>query len=96
MSKQVKSLGEALSVFVQIAELAQAKGILSFDDAIITKSAIDFVAELSKQAQEAQEVQAPEYAYETAQDEEFVNSIEVKEPAKARRSAKAKATSTEG
>ena len=49
--QQVNNLGEALTVFVQVAELAQAKGILSFDDAVITKSAIDFINELSKQAQ---------------------------------------------
>ena len=49
MAKQeVTNLGEALSVFVQIAELAQKKGVLSFDDAIIAKSAIDFVNELAK------------------------------------------------
>lgn len=77
---QVKNLGEALSVFVQVAELAQSRGILSFDDAIVAKSAIDFVAELSKQAQEAQENQV-------------VGSTETQEPVKAKRS---KATSTEG
>ena len=55
MAKQeVNNLGEALSVFVQIAELAQKKGVLSFDDAIIAKSAIDFVNELAKQSEESQ------------------------------------------
>ena len=54
MTKQVNTLGEALSVFVQVAELAQSRGILSFEDAIVAKSAIDFVTELSKQSQEAQ------------------------------------------
>lgn len=54
MTKQVNNLGEALSVFVQIAELAQSKGILTFDDATIAKSAIDFVNELSAQAAAAQ------------------------------------------
>jgi hypothetical protein len=44
---QVKTPGEAISVLVQVAELAQAKGILSFDDAIVTKSAIDFLHSLS-------------------------------------------------
>ena len=77
---QVKNLGEALSVFVQVAELAQSRGILSFEDAIVAKSAIDFVSELSKQAQEAQEAQV-------------VGSTEINEPVKAKRS---KATSTEG
>ncbi len=52
--REITNLGEALSVFVQVAELAQAKGILSFDDAVITKSAIDFVNELSKQVNQAE------------------------------------------
>jgi hypothetical protein len=52
--KQVTNLGEALTVLVQVAELAQAKGVLSFEDAVITKSAIDFINELSKQASQAE------------------------------------------
>lgn len=40
---QVKTIGEAMSVLVQVAELAQAKGVLTLDDAVITKSAIDFL-----------------------------------------------------
>ena len=82
MTTQVKNLGEALSVFVQVAELAQSRGILSFEDAIVAKSAIDFVSELSKQAQEAQEAQV-------------VGSTVVNEPVKATKRS-AKATSTEG
>ena len=54
MSQKVTNLGEALTVFVQVAELAQAKGILSFDDAFITKQAIDFINELSKQVAESE------------------------------------------
>ena len=74
---QVKNLGEALSVFVQVAELAQSRGILSFEDAIVAKSAIDFVSELSKQAQENQ----------------VVGSTEIKEPVKAnKRTSKATST----
>lgn len=52
--KQVQNLGEALSVLVQVAELAQAKGVLSLDDAVVTKSAIDFINELSKQVGQAE------------------------------------------
>jgi hypothetical protein len=63
MSQKVNNLGEALTVLVQVAELAQAKGILSFEDAVITKQAIDFIAELSKQVanaeQSEQEVDGP-------------------------------------
>ena len=51
---QIKNLGEALTVLVQVAELAQSRGILSFDDAVVTKSAIDFINELSKQVKEAE------------------------------------------
>jgi len=43
---KVENIGEAISVFVQVAELAQKSGILSFDDAVITKSAIDFISDV--------------------------------------------------
>ena len=47
----VENIGEAMSVLIQVAELAQKSGILSFDDAVVTKSAIDFLVELNAQAQ---------------------------------------------
>jgi hypothetical protein len=52
MSKRttVENLGEALSVFIQTAEVAQKSGILSFDDAVVVKSAIDFVMTLNNPA----------------------------------------------
>jgi hypothetical protein len=46
--KQVETPGEAISVLIQTAELAQSRGILSFDDAIIVKSSIDFLNSLAK------------------------------------------------
>ena len=49
---QVKSPGEALSVLIQVAELAQSKGILSFEDAVVTKSAIDFFNNMSNNKEE--------------------------------------------
>jgi hypothetical protein len=49
---QVKTPGEAISVLVQVAELAQSKGILSLDDAVITKSAIDYLKSLGQTSQE--------------------------------------------
>lgn len=53
MSKrtQVENVGEAISVLVQTAELAQKSGILSFDDAIIVKSSIDFLMAMNGQPQ---------------------------------------------
>lgn len=54
MSQKVTNLGEAVTVLVQVAELSQAKGILSFDDAVITKQAIDFINELSKKVAESE------------------------------------------
>jgi len=48
MEKTVKTPGEAISVLIQVANLAQSKGILSLDDAVITKSAIDYLQTLSK------------------------------------------------
>ena len=54
MSKKVTNPGEAISVLIQVAELAQSKGILSFDDAIITKEAIDYLQALAKRQSENQ------------------------------------------
>jgi hypothetical protein len=47
--KTVETPGEAISVLIQTAELAQSRGILSFEDAIIVKSAIDYLNELAAQ-----------------------------------------------
>lgn len=38
----VENINEAISVLIQVAHLAQSRGILSFEDAVKTKSAIDF------------------------------------------------------
>lgn len=48
MENRVKNLGEAVHVLIQVAQMAQSKGILSLEDAVITKSAIDFFEELRK------------------------------------------------
>lgn len=45
--QNVKTAGEAISVLMQVAKLAQSKGILSLEDAVVTKSAIDFLEELA-------------------------------------------------
>lgn len=50
--KQVETPGEAISVLIQTAELSQSRGILSFDDAIIVKSAIDFLNSLAKPSEQ--------------------------------------------
>ena len=62
MNKTVNNLGEAISVLIQVAQLAQSKGVLSFDDAAITKSAIDFVNELSNTKDNANESEVTEIA----------------------------------
>jgi hypothetical protein len=51
---KVENVGEAISVLIQVAELSQKSGILSFDDAIITKSSIDFLTALNNQNQAPQ------------------------------------------
>jgi flagellar motor component MotA len=48
---QVDNMGEALDVFIQTAKLAQRSGILTLEDAVIVKSAIDFVEDRVKEAQ---------------------------------------------
>jgi hypothetical protein len=52
MKKTIETPGEAISVLIQVAELAQSRGVLSFDDAGVTKSAIDFLNELAGTKQE--------------------------------------------
>jgi hypothetical protein len=60
MEKQkVTNIGEAIGVLIQVAELAQKSGILNFDDAVVTKGAIDFLVELNN-PQTKPEVQEPE------------------------------------
>ncbi len=44
---KVENVGEAISVLMQVAELAQSRGILSFEDAVVTKSAMDFLVALN-------------------------------------------------
>lgn len=50
--KTVDTFGEAVSVLVQVANLAQAKGILSLQEAVIVAQALDRVDEF-KQTVEA-------------------------------------------
>ena len=47
---QVTNLGEAITVLIQVANLAQKSGILSLEDAVIVKSSIDFIDEMNKTA----------------------------------------------
>jgi hypothetical protein len=59
---KVENVGEAISVLIQVAELSQKSGILSFDDAIVTKSAIDFLVALNNQnlAPQVEDTEGPE------------------------------------
>jgi hypothetical protein len=76
---QVNNLGEALTVLVQVAELAQSRGVLSFEDAVVTKSAIDFIKDLSNQVKEAE-------GQEDSNSEGFESVVDVQKPL--RRSSK--------
>lgn len=51
MESKVKNLSEAVSVLIQVANLAQSKGVLSFDDAVITKNAIDFIKSYNSESE---------------------------------------------
>ena len=48
----VQNVGEAISVLIQVAQLAQKSGILSLEDAVIIKSSIDFLESLNQPQQE--------------------------------------------
>ena len=54
MSQRVETIGQAISVLIQTANLAQSRGILTFDDAVIVKSAIDFVQDRIKESMAGQ------------------------------------------
>jgi hypothetical protein len=56
---QVTNLGEAISVLVQVATLAQSRGILSLDDAVIVKSAMDFIDTLNSAKEQVVEEEGP-------------------------------------
>lgn len=56
---QVTNLGEAISVLVQVANLAQSRGILSLEDAVIVKSAMDFIDALNSQKEQVVEEEGP-------------------------------------
>jgi hypothetical protein len=55
-NKTVKNLGEAISVLVQVANLAQSRGILSLEDAVIVKSAMDFIDTINQNQPEEEAV----------------------------------------
>ena len=62
----VQTIGEAISVLIQVAQLAQKSGILSLEDAVIIKSSIDFLESLNQPQQpdlipsDAEEVEGPQ------------------------------------
>jgi len=58
--QQVTNVGEAIGVLIQVAELAQKSGILNFEDAVVTKGAIDFLVELNNPQPEVQEPETTE------------------------------------
>lgn len=53
--QQVTNIGEAIGVLIQVAELAQKNGILNFEDAVVTKGAIDFLVQLNSTKPTVQE-----------------------------------------
>jgi len=57
---QVANVGESISVLIQTAEMAQKSGILSFDDAVIVKSAIDFLMAMNQPKAPEAEVKTEE------------------------------------
>ena len=58
--QQVTNVGEAIGVLIQVAELAQKSGILNFEDAVVTKGAIDFLVELNNPQPEVQQPETTE------------------------------------
>lgn len=49
MTEQITNLGQAVNVLIQVATLAQSKGILSLAEAVIVKESIDFINAVQEQ-----------------------------------------------
>jgi len=49
MEQKITNLGQAINILVQVATLAQSKGILTLNEAAIVKESIDFINELQTQ-----------------------------------------------
>lgn len=54
MENQVENLNQAINVLVQGVQLAQSKGVYSFNDSFAIKSALDFLESESKTNETAQ------------------------------------------
>ena len=74
MGEQITNLGQAVNILIQVATLAQSKGILTLAEAVVVKESIDFINKL-------QEQQAPQGDQPTT----HVAPEEVKTKAKAKK-----------
>lgn len=48
MVEQVTNIGQAINVLVQVATLAQSKGILTLAEAVVVKESIDYINALQE------------------------------------------------
>lgn len=60
MENQVTNINQAINVLVQGVNLAQSRGVFSFNDSVAVKSALDFLEAQSKAANPAPEMEVVE------------------------------------
>lgn len=54
MEQKVENLNQAINVLVQGVQLAQTRGVYSFNDSVVIKSALDFLESQSQSNTEAE------------------------------------------
>lgn len=60
MGEQITNLGQAVNILIQVATLAQSKGILTLAEAVVVKESIDFINKLQEQqAPQGEQSSAP-------------------------------------
>ncbi len=59
MSEQITNLGQAVNILIQVATMAQSKGILTLAEAVIVKDSIDFIGKLQEQPENQVDTSPP-------------------------------------
>lgn len=59
MAEQITNLGQAINILIQVATMAQSKGILTLTEAVIVKESIDFINKLQEQSEQQAEAIPP-------------------------------------
>lgn len=50
MAEQITNIGQAINILIQVANIAQSKGVLTLAEAVVVKESIDFINKLQEQS----------------------------------------------